>query len=75
MYYVFQFYPNLGLRVRVTEHKTKREAIEVINICRNYAGIPYLATDSKGNIFDICTFDLTRKQMAQMIEEMQEGKT
>ncbi len=69
---VFQFYPNLGIKVRVTEHKTKQDAYETINICRNYADVPYLAIDSKGKIFDICTFDLTREQMAQMIEEMED---
>lgn len=68
-YKVFQFYPNLGIKVRVLEYKTKDEAYETINICRNYAEVPYLAIDGKGKIFDICTFELTREQMAKMIEE------
>ena len=68
-YRVLQFYPNLGLKVRVTEHKTRADAYETINICRNYADIPYCAIDSKGHIFDICTFDLSREEMARLIEE------
>ena len=68
-YTVIQFYPNTGLKVRATEHKTKTDAYETINICRNYADVPYVAVDGKGNIFDICTFDMTRQQMADLIEE------
>ena len=69
MYKVLQFYPNLGIKVRVTEHKTKNEAYETINICRNYADVPYVAIDGNGKIFDICTFEMTRQEMAKMIEE------
>lgn len=69
MYKVIQFYPNCGLPVRVTGHKTKQEAYETINICRNYADVPYVAIDGSGNIFDICTFGMTKQEMAKLIEE------
>lgn len=69
MYKIIQFYPSLGLKVRALEFKTKKEAYETINICRNYADVPYVAIDGKGNIFDICTFDMTRQEMANLIEE------
>ena len=69
MYTVIQFYPNLGLKVRCLEYKTLKGAYEAINICRNYAEVPYIALDKNGEIFDICTFDMTRKQMAELIEE------
>lgn len=69
MFKVIQFYPNLGIKVRVTKHKTKKDAYDTINICRNYADVPYVAIDSSGKIFDICTFDMTRREMADLIEE------
>jgi len=69
VYKVLQFYPNLGIKVRALGFKTKREAYETINICRNYADVPYVAIDDNGNIFDICTFDMTRQEMAKLIEE------
>lgn len=69
MYKIIQFYPSLGLKARLLTFKTKKEACETINICRNYADVPYVAIDGKGDIFDICTFDMTRQEMANLIEE------
>lgn len=68
-YKVLEFYPNLALKVRVTEHETKSEAYDVINICRNYAEVPYVAIDSRGSIFDVCTFGMKREEMARLIRE------
>jgi len=69
-YKVIQFYPNIEkLLVRVTEHKTKAEAYETINICRNYASVPYVAINANGDIFDIETFDMSREEMARLIQE------
>lgn len=53
----------------MTQHKTKQDAYDTINICRNYADVPYIAIDRQGNIFDICTFDMTKQEMAKLIEE------
>ena len=70
-YRVFQFYRNLGMPVIIHEYDTKAEAYEDINICRNYANVPYLATDKKGKIFDICTFDMSREEMAKLLMEVE----
>lgn len=68
-YKVIQFYPNLGTPCIVHGYDSKSEAYEDINICRNYAEVPYIAIDEKGEIFDACTFGLDRKEMAKLIEE------
>ena len=68
-YKVIQFYPNLGTPVIVHGFQTKADAYEDINICRNYAEVPYIAIDSNGKIFDACTFGLDRNEMARLIEE------
>lgn len=70
VYRVFQFFPNLGIKVRITEHQTKEDAYETINICRNYAEVPYIATDRNGKIFDMKTFGLSRRDIAHMLEEL-----
>lgn len=67
-YTVIQFYPGLGVPVRAVEYKKYSEAIETVNICRNYAEVPYLLLRD-GKIIDFAEFDLGRKAMAEMIEK------
>lgn len=67
MYQVFAFYPSLGIKVRVTEYKSKSEAFEYCGALR-LCDTPYLM-HKNGKVIDIATYDLTREQMAEMIEK------
>ena len=68
MYQVFAFYPNINLKVRVTEYKTKAEAYEYISGLR-MCETPYAAWKNWKNMFDIETYDLTREIMAEMVQK------
>lgn len=67
MYQVFAFYPNLGLKVRVTEYKTKAEAYEYISGLR-MCETPYAAWKNWKDMIDIETCDLTREKMAEIVK-------
>ena len=67
MYQVLAFYPNLGIKVRVTEYGSKTEAFEYCGALR-LCETPYLM-HRNGNVLDFATYDLTREKMAAMIEE------
>ena len=68
MYQVFAFYPNGGLKVRVTEYKTQNEAYEYISALR-MSDTPYAAWKNWKELFDIETYELTRETMAEMVQK------
>ena len=68
MYQVSAFYPNIPLKIRVTEHKTKGEAYEYIGGLR-MCETPYAAWKDWKEMFDIETYDLTREIMDEMVKK------
>ena len=68
MYQVFAFYPNIPLKVRVTEYRNKAEAYEYISGLR-MCETPYAAWKGWKEMFDLETYDLTLEQMAEMIQK------
>lgn len=67
MYRVLAFYPSLGIKVRVTEYKARDEAYDYISGLR-FCDTPYLVLKND-NVIEIETYDLTREQMAEMVEK------
>ena len=68
MYQVFAFYPDLGVKVRVTEYKSQAEAYEYISGLR-MCETPYAAWKDWKEMFDLETYGLTREQMAEMVQK------
>ena len=67
MYLVLAFYPTLGIKVRITEYKSKNEAFEYVSGLR-FCETPYMILKD-GKVIDIETYDLTKEQMAEMVEQ------
>lgn len=68
MYQVLAFYPNIPLKVRVTEYKSKAEAYEYIAGLR-MCETPYAAWKNWKELFDLEVYDLTLEQMAEMAQK------
>ena len=68
MYQVFAFYPNIPLKVRVTEYRSKAEAYEYIGGLR-MCETPYAAWKNWKELFDLETYGLTREQMAELVHK------
>lgn len=69
-YIVLAFYPNLGIKVRVTEYSRKNEMYEYIGALR-ICETPYIAMDTKTNItLDMETYGEDREKLAKLVEEM-----
>ena len=67
MYQVFAFYPHIPM-VRVTEHRNKAEAYEYISGLR-MCETPYAAWKNWKELFDLETYNLTREQMAELVQK------
>lgn len=67
-YHVYAFYPNLGIKIRVTEYSNQNEMYEYIGALR-LCDTPYMATKNYENIIEVETYDLTREIMADMLKE------
>lgn len=64
---ILAFYPRLGIKVRVTEHRDISEAMQYIN------GLiatetPYLAL-CHSKVIEVREFDMTREEMAELVEK------
>ena len=68
MYQVFAFYPNLGIKVRLTEYSSTAEMYEYISGLR-LCDTPYVAYQNYKKMVDLETYDMTREQLAQMLSE------
>ena len=68
MYQVFAFYPNLGIKVRLTEYSNTAEMYEYISGLR-MCDTPYVAYQNYKKMIDLGTCNMTREQMAQMLRD------
>lgn len=67
MWRVFAFYPNLGIKIRGTEYKSRVEAMDYVSgliECRT----PYFVLNGE-KMSEYKSFDMKPEEMAEMVEE------